>query len=610
MIAARTQIQIMAKVQDWKLSALSATWVAALAAAALWIFLILAIHWNSPRTLVSFHGLLHAAIAGQFIGAGPSTIPPENPFYAGEPVAYYWFFQYVAAQITRLFGLNIFYSMEALVLMATGTMMATAVFLGRRIYRTLLAGVLMGYLIVAGTNPLGWVFALYQVLRRGPRILDDNPEHLWGVVHPVYSLIRYNDFGGIYGPLLSFFLNITSRPLALAGLLVMALCLRWSLRSCRLTAFLSLCSVCAVTTALSPIVGITAGGALLASLAASWPLDRVMSKFADVPKLRLKSTIIAGLAIIAGILAAAPTYYQLIFGPSTGHIRFWLISIEGIRNGITVVSSVFLLVVLAIVGLFRAQNDERQFLSMMGISALVLLGLNLLFAFPAGNESNLFHEAVVLLAVPAAGSVVRTNSLGRIQIVSHRLALGIFLVFMPTNLVLLAAYVNRPSLPVSFQTRRIARLPDGSVLSVFYQWVDTRTDPDSIFIVDPKERVAVCGNSLEFPAMTNRAIFTENPDHYIVSPYRDSATRFEIAMRLTSGEKARDNDRVYLTKFNRPIYVVSYRAEDQTLMNRLQDNFGIPVFHDRSVSVYRLHLKTEQAPVLSTSEHSVRRPTS
>ena len=588
----QAQIQPVTAIRTWQLRALSSAWLVALPVAGFWMALILAIHRNSPRTLVSFHGLLHAAIAGQFLGSASASFPPENPFYAGEPVAYYWFFQYLAAQITRVFGLNIFYSLEAIVLIATGVLMTTAVFLGLRLYRSALAGILIGYLIVAGTNPLGWMFALYQLIRRGPTVLNDNPEHLWGVVHPVFSLIRYNDFGGIYGPLLSFFLNITSRPAALAGLLAMVLCLNSYLKARSSLSFIALGCASAITTTLSPIIGIVAGGTLLISLATTLILDRMRSRVTrDNVKLRMRSTTLAGAAIVVGILAAAPTYYHLMLGPSANHVAFTLFSMEGLRHFITVGLSVFLLLILALAGVIRSPKDQRLFLAILITSALMLLGLDATFTLPAGNGSNLFHTAVVLLAVPGAGSILRSVSDRERQVVSMRMAVVIVLLFLPTTLLLTATYLNRSSVPVSFRTQTLERVPRDSDMGLLYQWVQTKTDQNAIFIVDPRERVAVCGNSLEFPAMTNRAIFTENSNHYIAEPYRDSNTRFALAVRVSSGEKPEAADSVYLSRFNRPIYVVSYRAEDIVLMSRMQEIYGIPAFKTGTVAVFQWPIK-------------------
>ena len=62
--------------------------VVALGTAAFWMLLIWAIHRQSPRTLVSFHGFIHAAIADKFIETAMANFPPENPFFAGSPVAF------------------------------------------------------------------------------------------------------------------------------------------------------------------------------------------------------------------------------------------------------------------------------------------------------------------------------------------------------------------------------------------------------------------------------------------------------------------------------------------------------------------------------------------
>lgn len=588
----QTQVQSV-PVRTWQLRALSSVWVVAFSVALFWMILILAVHRNSPRTLVSFHGLLHAAIAGQFLGPASASFPPENPFYAGEPLAYYWFFQYLAAQLTRAFGINIFYSFEALILIATGVLMITAVFLGRKLYESALTGILMGYLIVAGANPFGWVQLLRSIARGGRAVLNDRPSHLWGVVHPVYSLIRYNDIGGLYGPLFNFFLNITSRPAALASLLVMVFCLRWVLRNQRPLGLVALGGASALTTALSPIVGITAGAALLLGLAVSWLREQRAAKTLPVKlTLRPKTTLFAGLAILAGVVLATPTYYHLVIGPSANHVNFILLSMNGIRHFISVALSVFLLVILAIIGLVKSRQEERQFLGMLMLAAFALLGLELAFSLPAGNTSNLFHAAVVLLAVPASGSILGAGPTGKSSVASGRRATLIVLVFLPTLLLLLAAYINRPPLPASFQAQRIARLPVDSDWAHFYRWAQDETDPRSIFVVDPGERIAMCGNAAEFPAITGRSIFTEHHSHYLVEPYADSKLRFEMAARLVTGTQNSNSDQAYLSKFNRPIYVVSDHAETKAPQSSMQDVYGRPVFTAASVSVYQWRPKS------------------
>ncbi len=584
MSAEQTRIETLTGNRIWSLRALSSVWLIAFSVAAFWMTLIAAIHRNSPRTLVSFHGLLHAAISGQFLGAGSGSFLPENPFYAGEPLPYYWFYQYLAAQITRLSGLNIFYSFEILALIATAGLMFTAVFLGRKLYDSAITGILMGYLIVAGANPFGWIQLLRSVSRGGWNVLNDRPSHLWGVVHPLYSLVRYNDIGGLYGPLINFFLNVTSRPVALALLLVTIFCLRWALRNPNPQGLIALGIASALTTALSPIIGIAAGAALatalLGSLTLSWFVHRKAAQTETT--ISTKATLFAILAIIAGMLIAGPTYYHLVFGPKASGLRFWLFSIGGLRQVISVALSIFLLVILAFVGTVKSRQEQRPFLGILILAAFVLLGLNVAFLLPAGNASNLFHAAVVLLAVPAAGSILSRKR----SAISLR-SVVIFLVFLPTTLLVLASYINRPALSAGFQSEKIARLPANDDLSRLYQWIQNETDPKAIFIIDPRERVTLCGNAAELPAMTGRAIFTEDQDHYMVEPFPDSKLRFDMAVRLVTGTQISDTDRTYLAKFNRPIYVVSDNSMDQAATSRMQEIYGMPAFGAGTIAVYQ-----------------------
>ena len=222
-------------------------WLLSVAAVVGLLLLIVGIHRNSPRTLISFHGYLHAAIAERFLTSN-SPIPPENPFYAGQPLPYYWFFHFVGAQVCRLTGWNIFFSLEAVVLAGAGLLGLACLLLGHRLYGRVVTGLLMAYLVLAGTNPFGIVLAGLKVLAQGTGRLKDDPNFLWNVVHPVYNLVRFNDIGALYGPLISFFLNMTSRPLALGSLMMALLCLQWALRAPRLLPLAALGASFALTT--------------------------------------------------------------------------------------------------------------------------------------------------------------------------------------------------------------------------------------------------------------------------------------------------------------------------------------------------------------------------
>ncbi|PWT80394.1 MAG: hypothetical protein C5B44_05355 [Acidobacteria bacterium] len=585
MSAEQSQTQVIATHELGRVRSLSLTWVTPVAVAAFWMFLIWGVHCNSPRTLISFHGLLHAGIAEEFLKSSGTTLPPENPFFAGHPVAYYWFFHFISAQLTRATGLNIFYSMELLIVLSTALLSFTAVFLGRKLYQSTLAGVLIGYLILAGTNPLGWVHLIYTVVRSGPAVLKDSPDHLWGVVHPIYSLIRYADIGGIYGPLLNFFLNITSRPVALAGLLLAVFCLEWQLRSRRPWASVTLAFAFALTTAFNPIFGIAVGGVLLFSLVGFYLLNRVLFKPTELD-LRLRTIFSAGLSILAGIAIPLPTYYHLLLGHSANHPEIALFSLDGLRHVVAVVMSIFILSMLALIGIFRAKQERRMLLLVLTTSACLLFAVDMIITLPAGNQSNFFHAAVVLLAVPAAGSISRIHSNRRRSKVHSWLVAGIFLVFLPTTALLVSSYLNRPAIAVSFDSAIPQRLPENSELSQLYKWARTETDPKAVFILDPREPEVICGNTVEFPAMTNRAIFTERRNHYISDVYPDSKLRYDMTIRLVSGESLSQIDREYLTQLRRPIYLVVEKPTSAT--GRMQSVYGQPVFQSGSIEVFSI----------------------
>jgi hypothetical protein len=566
----------------------SAWAVTALAAFAV-MLPIWGIHRLSPRTLVSFHGMLHAGIVEVFLRpGGMAALPPENPFFAGEPVSYYWFFHLLAAWLVRLWGMNVFHAMEALTLLAAGGLVLVATGLGRKLYRSTLAGLMIAYLVVAGTNPLGVLIAAARVARNGPGILRDNPDHLWGVVHPLYSLIRFGDVGGVYGPLLNFYLNMTSRPVALTTLLLAALCLYRALRDRRVSWWLWLGLAMALTTAFSPIIGITAGAAFGVGFLVTWAGGR-FSASASPGQITPLAIFAAGLAIAGGALLAAPTYYHLIVGPSSSDARLFLFTREGLKHLVAIGLSVLPLVAMAVYGQLRAPREARQYLGVMLLAGLALLALNVVITLPDGNGSNTFHAAVVLLAVPAAGVLLCDGTGAGVLACSRRRAAGILVAFLPTVLLLLASYLFRPPLPVAFGGAHIERTPPGSDRALLYRWVRGDTDPRAVFIIDPRHSVTVGGNIGEFPALTGRSVFTEELDHYMVAAYPDARTRTDLAVRLVSGGAPTSSDSAYLARLGRPVYLLSDASGDDVVPETFRSVFGPPAFRQGALSAYRVY---------------------
>jgi hypothetical protein len=559
-------------------------------AATLLAILIIGVHRESPRTLISCHGLLHAAVSDQFVDTPSISVPPENPFFAGRPLCYYWFFHFLAAQLTRLCGMNIFHAMEALIVVSAVGMTFLSAALCRRLFNSTLTGIFMVYLILAGINPLGILYAVAKLAVYGTERLCDDPYYLWGVVHARCGLIRFNDVGGLYGPLVVHFLEISSRPVALMSLLAMVLVLERSLRRSRFVWFVLLLCTAALTTALSPIIGVSAVAALMVALVVVRPEGKSQLAQRTTAQARrvLPLASLVGLAI--GVMLAAPTYYHMILGPSERQVHFWLFTLAGLRRLVTVVLSVVPLLILVYVGWRKSLPTWQPFLACLLVSAALLLLGTVAFRLPHGNESNFFHAAVVLLSIPASASIFRAVEGPRYTAPSLRRAVLIGILFVPTVLVLLSSYVGRPPVPAMFDGPRVSRreTEEDPQWAALYKWVRSETPRRAVFVLDPRSPlIAFCGNTTEFPAITGRSVFTEQLHHYLVSPYSDAERRVDLAVQLVSGEPISTSDTQYLRRLDRPLYVLLTRADQMSGIERLSRHYGPPVFRSGTLCVFR-----------------------
>ncbi len=577
----------MNRLEERRTTAWGAYAAAFIMAAAL-VLLIGAVHRVSPRTLVSFHGLIHAAIADRFVSGVPSSVPPENPFFAGEPLCYYWFFQFLAAQLVRHLGMNVFHAFELIIMLGAVSLVFCAVVLGCRLFRSTLAGCMIAYLVVAGTNPLGFLCGIAKVALHGLECLQDDPNYLWGVVHPLFGLIRFNDIGGLYGPLLNFHLNITSRPVALAGLLAMVVALDVSLSTRRLISRLLLVCATSLTTALSPVIGLSGTAALVLGLAAPRLTRIVLRRKAGVDHAeRPIGRLGAMVSMVLGALLAVPTYYHLIIGPSASQTRFWLATAEGMKHLMTVTLSILPLLILAYIGWRRSSPEQRPLLTTLLVAGALLLVACSTIVLPAWNQSNCFHAAVVFLAVPGGAIILRPNGGAKTSGASVGRALAVGALFLPTTILVVLSYVDRPPVPVTFEGTRIARTAEDTTLAMLYRWVQKETPLNAVFVVDPRlSSMRVCGNTSEFPAMTGRALFTQELAHYIVSPYPEARRRVDLAVALVSGVRISASDREYLKTLGRPIYVLTFDGSVRAVMDRLRAVHGEPIFKEGNVAAF------------------------
>lgn len=540
--------------------------------------IIVLIHRLSPRTLVSAHGLLHSAVAGRFASGDVQQLPPANPFYAGEPLPYYWVFHYIGGTLSRLFDIHPLIAFEIMIVAGVWLIWFSAAVLGRRMYGSALPGLATGFLAFAGANAIGpWLFAS-RVALGADDLPADSASYLWGIAHPIVGRLGLEDPFSLYQPLIFFYFNITSRPVALALVFATATVLYIWLRSGGTGALIGLTLLTAAATAMSPLIGGAAAGALVCGLVAAWLLRRVGAVDGETetwPERYLP----AAAAMVLGVVLAAPTVYHLV--GLGGGIRFAPSPSAVIGVG----SGAFVLAAMAAVALLRTTGPQRRFLVVLSVAAAILLLANMVLVLPAGNHTNFFHAAAVLLPIVAVSAVVPAGrSAGRIR---RHAAWGLLL-FVPAPAIIVYGFHDRPPIPLELDGAVMERTPADAPLAQLYAWMSEETEANAVFVTDPRPPIVTAvGNMPELPALTGRDLFTAHASSYMVTPYADAADRHNTALRLLEGEPLESSQAALIARLGRPLYIVSGRADEPALLEALQSRYGQPRFRSAELAVFR-----------------------
>lgn len=554
------------------------------------IVLVLAIHATNPRTLVSTHGLLHAAVIQQC----ERGIPPENPFFAGRPVCYYWFIHWLAAGYARLTGLNPLHAFEHLIVASFVPLFAFAVWLGRRLMNSAAAGLCIAWLALVGANPFGPLVYVYRCWSRGQSLLDNVPDAPFGPY--MYDSAQVG--ARLYGPNLPFFIHITSRPIALVLLLGMACCcLRYFVTTVTRpgapaargataapTPLVWLTLLTALCAAVNPLIGLASAAAIGAGLIGASLWQRLAVRGGD--RLRVLPPLVA---LGLGAALAIPTLLTIL-RYTEGGARFALFSGVGFMYTRAVAVSGGPMLIAAMIGVRRFAPAHRPFVMTMLLAGCALLALSMALQLPVENNHNFFNAAMVFLAVPAAGLAVplprsSARAPDRVQCVSPSRVLCIAACCVPAALLIVRSYTGRAPIDADFTAGRITRTPEDSALARLYQWIADNTEPDAVIVTDPRRKIAVEGNMQEFPAMTRRVLLVGN-DGYMTDPYPDASLRRRIAARLLDGESLPADDAAALAALARPVYLVLQSDDDPPRVNLLTQRLGPPRFRASNVAVW------------------------
>jgi hypothetical protein len=548
----------------------------------------------SSRTLVSWHGFVHVAIA-EHLAAG--ALPPENPFFAGEPLPYYWVHQALAALLARALGVDALHALALLTLASLALLSFSALRIGARHFDSAGAGLLIAWLAVAGLNPAGPAIAAAKALTQGIPLLEPVP----GPVETVFLSDESADLfmtqpllGALHvsadwrrGQNLPWFLDNSSRGPALALLVpLIALLLAGPSRIALAGAF----ALGAFAAALNPLVGLTAAGALVGgacTAGAALALWRVSKRAAPVVHIvspeagaRLPATgLSVAAAALAGAIAAAPSYLQLFAGAGSEPAVLSL-GPAFVRKTASMAASFCVLAPLACYGALKAPERLRPKLAALALGGLALALAVPLVGLTEGNEHNLANVAEILLAVPALGFVAGRR-------LSPHASAALVAAFLPVTLGTLASYAGRPPLPIASDGGVLARTPASDPLAELYAWIRSETSRDAVFVVDAARPVKMATNVSELPAFTGRALFVDQPS-YLTTPHAGFEARRRIAAEITSGEALAEAARAAILALRRPVYVVSHAGDDEHLAERLTRQYGPPRFAAGFVAVYAL----------------------
>jgi len=510
---------------------------------------------DNIRLLASWHGFLHTAIANQF---AVFSFPPENPFFAGETLPYYWLYHFAGYWLSRLLGLDLLHTFHLISGLSLIVFIVFALLIGRTYCRSTLAGVMIAWLGLAGLNPLGPGIALAKHFTRGvvlEKSLDKSPVETTFVSNAVSDDLMtepllpamYVGSDWRYGQSLMWFFDIASRAPAMALLMALIYLLLKPEGGWRHYALVG--GVSLLVTAFSALIGLSVAAALV---------------FA---RRRLFA------ACLTGALLALPTYYQMFFRISGGGgvalSRYWALAAGAM------ILNFLILGPLALAGARKSQTG------MLGLAGLLMLLVVVAIDLPEGNEHNIANAAQCLLAVPAGAAVAGSGRWRRV------LAMSLFAAFLPVTVCTLQAYALRPSMPLGTVGRTLHRLPADSDLEQLYRWIRRDTTANSIFVIDPSSPVKMSGNVSELPAFTGRALFTDLPN-YLTTPNRDARLRAELAGEAIEGKALNAQQRQYLMGFHRPVYVLSHHADRSDLRDRLSGLYGSAKFQQGSVAVFQI----------------------
>lgn len=501
-----------------------------------WTALVAVLLAFNPALLPRADGWFHAAVSLQIAGRG---VPPEDPFFAGLPLLYFWgAHAWAALWLTLAPKVAVWAPLASFPLAAALACPLAVVTLAGRLGGSVREQRLAAGFLVAGLAPLAWLLIPGRILTGG---VQGNAEVTQLLERGLWPVLAAMDPGTLHASVLFFadkFLIATPFALAVAMAVLFAITLLDLAAQPTLRGALLLGALQAAALWLHAVVGaatlVLAGGWWLAQLARG--SDRAARRALVLAPAAL---LCAGLLLLPYLTGITAGKQQAIgWGLGGAALRTWL-----------VVGAA--LVPAGMIGLMRgARNDEAMRLTLFMLAALTAAAL--LAGLPLGNQSKLFGLLFALLAAPAAIAwsrlAARLPRAGR-----NAVAVALVVALVPTQLFgWWGAATERGALHLEWD--RPASVGERAALA----WAAGHTPGDAVFVDG--------SGALDFTVLAARSAVWGGEAWAGNWGYPDQAldARRRAAATLGRGEEPPADVARMLHQLRRPVIVVARRLGDET----------------------------------------------